>query len=457
MLTLRTEGLRPYLLNESGVPLIYPNLFLVSHLAKSRYNTVFKYMETVRRVEEFCEIKGVDPISRMARLEPPFTDDELGKLGIYFSLERHVAEGWLKGKVIISDDSNELRVQRQTEAGHWNIFRRYMQFLFDKTKPSISRPSLSGYVIVFEDFLRNVSFYKPSGRNASSAYEIRALPPFVFYSFYERVLNSPQCLFEENSKFELGRTGERDRIALLLAAVTGCRAGELVNIRRRDIVMRWNPSKNEMVPFVVIQESRDEVAFRKEGKKQKYIAKNKSTGRSNRLIPIPQQLKQLIDEYLQNGFFFRAKVNAMKKHGRSVNQGYLFVKEDGTPLLSSDYLRDILRKIEPKVLDLIEIDYGDSTTESIFYALYPHVLRHSRATSYMHEAEEQGLDMAKAEDNLRVFMGWERGSDQPNRYAAAFVQMKNDATQAEFTKRTDLLIESNIEDALFEEEVLEKL
>ena len=408
------NGARPYLLDSAGRPLVYPNLYLITHLQTKSYNSALVYMGSISRFEEFIRNQQIDVVSRLLSLSAPMEDEELRLLRFFLGLDKSSADLWLQGKLKLATVSFKTASyrgkRRSSEYNDWVQIKRYLfDFIVSKVAklmPVSQRRALGSVLSSFE-ILFNAHI--PSKRSLQQIYQVRALPPKAFFDLISLVIESPQLVFGNKSSGKLGRAWQRDRLAFLIAATTGCRAGELVNIRRRDILTEKGGDGE--VCKIRIEDSRHVEQFSKRYKTPSYIGRNKRSGRSNRMVVIPQFLKQLIDEYIK-GYFAESKKKGLQRHKKAMSSGFLFVKENGEPVISRFFLRDILRKIQSRAGEVLQKGYGNYAAKPDCHDLYPHILRHSRATTYMFEQYESSLekgiafDQELVEDRLRIFMGW---------------------------------------------------
>lgn len=144
---------------------------------------------------------------------------------------------------------------------------------------------------------------------------------------------------------------------------------------------------------------------------------------SHRLVPLPDYLYALMNEYL----------SISRK--ASSNSTFIFTSNQGKPL-SSRQVRYILERIGSAMESHFEGVLSENFRNP---SLSPHDLRHTAACSLLSTFHKESNDMEKSLNQLREFMGWSPSSDMPMRYARLYLHDEaNSASIKALDKRLSL-------------------
>jgi integrase len=177
----------------------------------------------------------------------------------------------------------------------------------------------------------------------------------------------------------------------------GLRRGELLILHVDAVKSAFDKSLGKTRYWIDINETDEDAQIDKRSNKP--AIKNTS---SIRQVPVSEDTSILIQTYIEN---FRGKPQ----------HPYLLSTQSNTPLshesLTSDF-RKVTNRLSKEALKTLKDRTGkDSVT--------PHDLRHTCAVVRLNQLLNQGDSMEVALQKMRVFFGWARNSDMPQKYARA--------------------------------------
>jgi len=449
-LKLNPKTNMPFAITSEGLPLLYPNLYLLEVLGQKAYNTQLKHMRDIVVFELFIEHKKIPLMARLRQSAQPLEASELTDLKNYLSFGADSRKAYLEGRllsltdkrkkgsksILLNDNLNANQRARADQYAAWRQIALYVDFLASKVRRELRPEERSSFDRQFQIFGKMIWNYTPSSRALSSKYQVKALPPNQFIEIVRLLIQTnPGDLF----KTEAGNpspTAERDRFYLVCLAMTAGRPSEVQNLRLRDF-----HKKGESY-YIEFHDSRASEQFSRTEISPAKRARNKTHGRHNRVIPVPKALFDLREQYI-NGFYRKAIGTSISQRGRNVSRGFLFLKENGEPIGTRDYPSMLCSSIKSEIESVLQRAPSELTAVNTTHEFIPYTFRHSRATLYLFEAYEyaafknEKFNLEKAESDLRSFGGWSLKSDMPSKYAALFSEWRQDGINAKFAKTVD--------------------
>lgn len=240
--------------------------------------------------------------------------------------------------------------------------------------------------------LRLATLYRQLAPNVETATSpIRALPPLVIEDLYEIFKpDSPRNPF----KTEAQRW--RNLLIFMLLLRLGLRRGEAALLLTNSFKEDFDPVSGKTVSWLDVEETNDG--------DRRYEQPSLKTGASRRQLPLPQEIVDLARVYTRN---YRGRVN----------HPYLLISQKAKPLS----LRSFGEIFETATRALSE-NARRSLEKQGHQGVSCHDLRHTSAVVRMRRYQDIGIDLDRAQEKLRVFFGWTRGSQMPRLYAKAYFE-----------------------------------
>lgn len=295
-------------------------------------------------------------------------------------------------------NSQQLSIRRGGDI--WKACKAFSIAIFDKTNPHIGALNSAESDWDFEKIkYLYAQLRAPKRLNNTS---IRALSENAVASILEII--SP---LSEKNPFRT-RNQLRNQILVLLMLTLGLRTSECLALTGSSLVLDDDIAWLKITYFS--ENSADPRA-------EKASIKN---DHSHRIVPLPQFLYVLLNDYL----------SVYRRTNKKNN--FLFTSNQGKPLTARQ-----LRYIVETIGETINLHDKSVLFENFrCEKLSPHDFRHTAACNLLsHFYKESKEDMETALNKLREFMGWAPESDMPLRYARLYLQ---DASSRAAIKSIDL-------------------
>jgi integrase len=220
---------------------------------------------------------------------------------------------------------------------------------------------------------------------------VRALPALVIEDLYE-IFNP----LSERNPFKGEFLRWRNLLIFMLFLRLGLRRGEITSLGANAIKTELDLKKGKEIVWIDVEATVDE--------DPRYCKPSLKTG--TRQLPIPQEIRILNDKYLQN---YRGQTR----------YGHLLISRKNRPLS----VRSV-NEIFETATDELSIAARKSLEKQGLEGVSCHDLRHTCAVVRMRRYQENGDDLDKATEKLRVFFGWSPESEMPRLYARAYFETK---------------------------------
>ena len=222
---------------------------------------------------------------------------------------------------------------------------------------------------------------------------LRALPRSTMEAMYE--ILDPECT---QNPFRSGKSRWRAYMIFIALLHLGLRRGELL-IQPVDAVKsqsRTGCDRTEYWLNVVNNNYEDDPRFSRPSIK---------TVHSIRQIPVSHLSAQILSEYIAN---YRGR----PRHSFLINS------QRNRPL-SAEAVTSMFRKITSALPKAARADLLSKTGST---KVTPHDLRHTCAVVRLTQLRQRGDNLETALQKLRVYFGWSRDSQMPQKYARAYFE-----------------------------------
>ena len=383
------------LLDESGIPLPYPNLFVtINHRNKSdASNTCYTVFEHLRYFHEICEFLKIDIVQRC------ITGDFLSKQ------EMETFVKWAKQTV----KTFRAHVARQKPENVVSLVPKLEKL---ETARAVIVVNLDGDIAPATAYSRLTTFGEyigwletelfPSKRSRAEKV-LKSLRPSKFRkendtsSFDEdyksltlneslRALDVVRPDSSENPwKNESLRY--RNQLLINMFEATGCRRGELLKIRVSDV--KTHPKNGRR--YLTVRSRVDLDDDRLDRPEAKTLGRH---------VPMDKRLSELYDNYV---IHHRSNANGAERIP------YLFVTHNHRAAVNHALSTSAVNKICREI------------SEVVGFRVHPHAFRHSWNDKFSKSADkriaEGGTSEAKSESDRQKLMGWREGSKMAQKYS----------------------------------------
>lgn len=379
------------LIDQSGMPAFYPNLFITTALRNKGKATATQEqaLTAIKALLEFCAAKKIDLVERI-RSRTWLTTGELDALGDVISKKRR---GVVKSKVVTLKKGYSpplIRVQKNTQAMYMQRIADYVRWLCEEL---LGRASNRFTVETTSAIDWLEAAIRARGRSARSRGDgdenlkktkaLRGLTNEQEARLFE-VLRPGSPL----SPFEDPGVQIRNYLIVKLLRVTGTRGGELLNIRVRDDI-DWDAMQ---VAIVRRADSPQDTRRR-----QALVKTNQ------RVLPLTERTLEEIRSYV---------VEVRKFIPNAARCPYLFVSHKSGPTqghaLSLSSLREIFATIRRAFPEL---------------DISAHDLRHRWNESYSIAMRlQEKISYVEAEQLRNLLEGWSSSSTTGQRYNKRYIR-----------------------------------
>ena len=350
------------LLNSNGIPLLFPNLYLVTYknaLSEKR----LQYIVTVlKRATEFFTSKDISFEELLLN----------GDFDIVFKFIHSFYEEYLE-QYKLSEEAYNIHVYFLRDYVLWSI-QRYLHRVHRSSFISILKLNIVKCEDLFNSFLirnkKHPTSFKVIEKNHID---------YIISELY--------------NKKENGAINFRNYLVVKLLYETGIRLGELLNLKTTDIIF-----EDSKTYFKIIENNSDDT------RKDKPRIKNVQ---SNRVIALSSSNSELIEHYI---------VKIRRKNysviGTKIKHSFLFCSKLGKPLSKSN-IQLLFQQINRECCTSYYL---------VPQRITPHTLRHTFAYNFLKFLiEEKELDLERAKDELRNTCGWKPSSNMPQLYAGKYI------------------------------------
>tara|TARA_R110001583_G_C5663015_1_gene409838 strand:+ start:187 stop:1515 length:1329 start_codon:yes stop_codon:yes gene_type:complete len=383
------------LIDGSGVPMPYPNLFVtINHRNESdASNTCYNVFERIRLLYEICDFLNIDIVQRCITGDF-LTKNEMESLVLWAkrtveSFRNHVIKQKSKNVVSLLPKMKKLETSRAvivvehqgdispaTAYNRITTFAEYIGWLEEELFTSKDTTA--------EDLLKSLrpSKFSKEGETGNVDEIYKSLTP----SQVIRVLDVIRPDSSDNPWVNESLRYRNQLIINVLEAI-GCRRGELLKIRPQDI--KKNPTNGRR--YVTIRSKVDLDDARLDRPEAKTLGRN---------VPMDKRLSEMYDNYLihhrgnSNGAEFIPYLFVTHNHRTTTNHA-----------LSNATINKICRQI----------------SSVVGFKVNPHAFRHRWNDKYSKHADQRiaegKVSEAKSESDRQKLMGWHEGSKMAQTYS----------------------------------------
>lgn len=379
---------RAVLVDETGRPLFYPNLWATVHLRNGglAVNTIQNALNAIKCLYAWLADSQID-------VERRFSTGHLLQAREVHSL-RDFFQNRLRQKAhgkVVQLSRKVKTVDRSTQYARMTAVADYLGFLAKELQPSSARSEEPIAAMVAQ-----IKANRPSQSTKTSGRERdeKSLDDSALDALEERL--KPGA---EHNPFKGSAVQFRNALIFAIARVTGMRRGELLNLKIEDIDFSKNTLKIVRRPDS-IQDTRT----------YQPVAKTRE-----REFPLDAELVGRMYDYVMQ---YRSKIPRAKAHG------YLFVTHKKGPSYGDPMSNSAFSK------------FTDSL-KSIVAGIHMHKLRHHWNYTFSKMASEKALTPAREEKLRSYLMGW----DETSGMAAIYNQrhIKKEAGEASLAHQRKLL------------------
>ncbi|WP_420963374.1 tyrosine-type recombinase/integrase [Brucella sp. IR073] len=220
---------------------------------------------------------------------------------------------------------------------------------------------------------------------------VRALPPSVVEDLYD--------VFRPDSArnpFKTEALRWRNLLIFMLLLRLGLRRGEAALLYVSSFKQDFDLEAGKNLHWLDIEETGDN--------DPRYDRPSLKTEPSRRQLPLPQEIVDLALHYISN---YRGRAN----------YPHLLISQKAEPLA----LRSFGKMFEIAT-DVLSNRAKESLAKQGLKSVSCHDLRHTAAVVRMRRYQDNGLDLDKAQEKLRMFFGWSKSSNMPRLYAKAYFE-----------------------------------
>ena len=359
------------LVDEAGMPLFYPTLFVTAELrgAGLAINTIINSLTAIKALYAWQDYYCIELESRFERSELLLTH-EIHSLRDFMQIPLVPAQQLatnvraIKQEVrVVGSDSQYLRL---------SVIAQYLQFLANRLHP---RTQVSSDAI--DEMVRLIKENRPKK-------DTRSLTDrednYLSVEVLEAITEALEPGSEKNPVADFA-VQVRNALMFVILRATGMRRGELLNLRIEDFSF-----SKRTVKVVRRPDSRFD--------SRRYQPLAKTLGRE---IPLSGDIIDAVEAYIEK---HRASVPRTNKHG------YLFVTHksgpfEGQPLSNSGF---------GKFLSQL------ASSASEFKGVHAHALRHHWNYDFSKIMDEKGVPPEKEQQMRAKLLGWSQTSKMPALY-----------------------------------------
>lgn len=386
------------LLDTSGFPMVYPNLFITSMYRNSKQSvgTCRKALENIAFLYELCSRLKI-PIEERCAKQDFLSHEEVSRIGRYTGLTksgaldalienqkvvplRRITRNRLEvSRYTIVDDPEEDKVFWQTKYNRLSVFGNYIDWLERYYSPYKETQTKRYF-----DELRPLKSQQKTYWEILEGYKFKSLDKLQRNIFLDRIrADFPNRVWKNEG------VCYRNYALAMVLYILGVRIGEALNLKVEDIQQRGNKY------FAYIRHNTDD--------KQDSRIYQPKLKTNSRALQLTAKLKLILDTYIM--------------HHRSAIKGaahcpFLFISH-----------RSSKGKANPLSISAAEKVFREFSTVMGF-KVSPHMLRHTWNDRYS-EAIDQKIvkketTQEKAEADRCQLMGWAKGSDMNLIYSARY-------------------------------------
>lgn len=406
------------LLDDSGLPMLYPNLFVtINHRNESdASNTCYTAFEHLRYLYEICDYLDIDIVQRCIAGDF-LSKQEMESLVKWAkrtvrTYREHVAKQKSTNVVSLAPITKKLETARSvmvvdnegdispaTAYNRLTTFAEYIGWLEEELFPSKDTTA--------EQLLKSLrpKKFSKEGETENMDENYKSLTPHEVL----RVLDVVRPDSSDNPwKNESLRY--RNQLIINMLEAIGLRRGELLKVRPSDV--KKHPKNGRR--YLTIRSKVDLDDTRSDRPEAKTLGRH---------VPMDKRLSDMYDNYLihhrsnANGAEFIPYLFVTHNHRTSINQA-----------LSTATVNKICREI----------------SEVVGFRVHPHAFRHSWNDKFSKHADkriaEGKVSEAKSESDRQKLMGWHEGSKMAQKYSKRYDDKRAFETGMELQEKGSTLI-----------------
>jgi integrase len=397
---IRIQGYRAkVLLQDDGMPVFYPNLYVTLEQSGRALNTQQKYLEHIGLFEDFLVYESIDLIGRLKRRPDShyLTDEEIARFVSDAGCQKAMLDKKYSGARLLPsvyEYVGKVHAEQRLDA-----VRNFLGFLYDKLGDRATRGE--AVIDVTRRFNRKIKAAKPAWKKNKIG-DMKGLNR----QQRERLIEVMHPASPENP-FASAALKLRNYIVLLLGLDMGLRRSEMLLIKLSDIY--WASGE-----LAVVDLEDGSVDTRKQAPGFKT---------HERQLVMADELTWALKEYVDNYRVLKGRSSVAKEH----------------PFILVSHRRNEGRPLSIKALDGIFPRVGEAVPE--LKDIHPHLLRHDAVYTLLESMRDE-LEKLTPEDRttkvqkvLTFAFGWSPDSSMPGLYGAKF--WKEEADKA-MKKRSDI-------------------
>lgn len=370
--------------NSTGMPVFYPNLYVLTELRQTNRAsaTIERALRELSVLFDYLVDIGVDLNKRMR-------EGWLFFPGEIDGLARHCRHSIKSSNVVASTCTVTLKHKRKhslqtvshvTAANRLRTIHAYLSWLIVLRMSYTGQHDIrSALAQVKENVLPTLKARIPAAKGRNILGLRQGLHPEIL----DRLLQAVDPTYPNNPwKSEFSR--QRNALIVCWLLMLGVRRGELLNVKISDIDFR----KNEVT-----------IARRADDPGDPRRAQPKVKTR-DRILPLSSELAAQTHKYIIQD---RRKIYGAAKHE------YVFVAEHTGYPMSIPTLSKVFQTLKFKICDLPA-------------DLSPHVLRHTWNDEFSRQIDRNKIGEAREEQMRNYLMGWSQTSATAGTYTKRFVQ-----------------------------------
>lgn len=388
------EGERlPILLDQSGVPLWYPALFITTQVrnASKKPNTIFSMLSCIKSLLTWAERNGLSLEQRFGRREF-LVESEIESLASYCKKQLSVSEA--ARPEVLSVRTNERARARIAKADNCNgsetqykkitYAAKYIEWLAKRIVERDVRTIDNETLGQIKEMVKALKTRRPVVGAKSTINAKKGLTDKALDRLFSIIMPG-----NTENPFS-AKVQKRNEIICRLCCDLGIRAGELLSLKVTDFDFQANT--------VLIARRHDDID---DPRANQPVAKT-----LDRLLPLTDSLSDSISSYVMTD---RRNTRGAKRHS------FLLVTHQVGPFqghpLSMKGLSKVfttIKKADPEALEEITA----------------HLLRHTSNELFSRKMEEDKVPPAEEEKMRSYVMGWKEGSGSAATYTRRYTQKK---------------------------------
>ena len=397
----------PMVMGNDNIPLLYPNLYVVSMLRKKdAMNTIKAKCRSIMQMYQWCQENEISIEDRF-KTGHILAMQEIESLCIFLNKECSFKKNTKKNKTIKINKMIQLNLKMTKDNSKYvcnaTYNRRlievnnYCRWLVDHMMNDVDRGSVL-YIRTMnsmEAMSKHINAHKLHVRGSVDD-EPRGLSTKA-----EEILQAVIKPQSDANPYHNDFVKKRNHLYVMISMLLGLRRGEMLKleVRQIDIANRKIHVKRNPNDKIDTRTNEPNVKTR------------------SRILEFDDTLLILLRDY----------INKRKKLKRAWTHPFLFTTQSGNPL-SLSAADDIYKKLRERIPQLFE------------EGLTQHVLRHQWNYNFTEEMKKVGLTDAQIEFYRKQHMGWSHNSKMPDLY--------NKRAQREAAQKASLTFQEKINEKI---------